>query len=251
MTKLSILTRQTLRFLEEKTPELLTVAAVSGTVSTIFLTVKGTFRAAEELFQGEEPDTLTTKEKVVKTWHFYIPAGVSAGLTIAAILSMHGVHAKRQAAILGLYSISERALNEYKDKVVEIVGEKKADDIREDIVKDRLEATPLKDSQVFITGTGENLCYDMLSGRYFKSDIETLRKAQNDLNVEVINGMYAAHNDFYRAVGLPPISLGEEYGWRSDHLMDLSFSTHLSEDGKPCLAVDYHVAPIRGYWKSF
>ena len=61
--------------------------------------------------------------------------------------------------------------------------------------------------------------------------------------------MYASHNDFYRLIGLPGTTYGEEVGWRTDNMMDLEYSSHLAEDGRPCLCIEYHVAPVRNYYK--
>ena len=105
--------------------------------------------------------------------------------------------------------------------------------------------------EVIIAGNGAVLCYDSLTGRYFNSSVETLRKAQNDINAEAIMNQYASQNDFYRMVDLPLLALGEEAGWRPDNLLELDFSTQLTEDGRPCLVVGYSTAPIRGYWKRY
>ena len=84
-----------------------------------------------------------------------------------------------------------------------------------------------------MTGSGETLCYDVLSGRYFKSDIEKIREAINDL---------------YYAIGLPDIKLGEALGWNIDKgYIDVQFGTHLAANGTPCLVLAFNVAPQYGY----
>lgn len=239
-------------FVARKTPVLLTGLGVVGVFSTAYFSIKATPEAYRQIqdAKSERTDVLTKAEIVKLVWKEYIPAGASAALTSAAIIAVNSVHNRRQAAIVSLYTLSEKALSEYQTKVRETIGEKKEKGIRDAIVEDQIRNNPNDGStQVIVTGRGQSLCYDTLTGRYFKSDIESIRRAQNDVNAQAINDMYASQNDFYRMVGLPPVMFGEEHGWRPDAQMDISFSSHLSEDGEPCLALEYRIKPIRGYWK--
>ena len=96
---------------------------------------------------------------------------------------------------------------------------------------------------------GEQLCYDSYSDRYFKSEMETLKKAMNDLNYKINNDSYASLNDFYDLVGLDRIPIGEEVGWSLDKLLDIHFTTTLATDGRPAIAMEYGVVPTRGYFR--
>lgn len=239
------------RLVVDNSPLILTYISVAGVLSTTILAVKATPRALQDLINSQEfaEKNLTAKETVEITWKHYIPAAVSGAVTIAAIIGAHSVHTRRNAALVTVYSITEMALKEYQAKVKEQLGENKERKVREEVAKDYIANTPMVNAEVHITGTGEQLCYDSFTGRYFKSDIETIRKAQNDINARIINEMYASHNDFYRLIGLSGTSYGEEVGWRTDNLMDLEFTSHLAEDGRPCLCIEYHVSPVRGYYK--
>ena len=97
---------------------------------------------------------------------------------------------------------------------------------------------------MIITERGNTLCYDAVSGRYFKSDIDKLKKAANELNRQMRDEMYISLNDFYYEIGLNPVSIGDELGWNIDQgYIDLSFSSQLADDGTPCLVIEYHIAP--------
>lgn len=239
------------RLVVDNSPLILTYISVAGVLSTTILAVKATPRALQDLINSQEfaEKNLTTRETVEITWKHYIPAAVSGAVTIASIIGAHSVHTRRNAALVTVYSITETALKEYQAKVKEQLGENKERKVREEVAKDYIANTPMVNAEVHITGTGEQLCYDSFTGRYFKSDIETIRKAQNDINARIINEMYASHNDFYRLIGLSGTTYGEEVGWRTDNLMDLEFTSHLAEDGRPCLCIEYHVSPVRGYYK--
>lgn len=234
-------------------PVILTSVAIGGVVSTTVLAVRATPEATRQIWdaQSELGREITKTEVVRLVWKQYVPAALMGTVTIAAIVGAHGVHTKRQAVIAGLYSLTERSLSEYREKVLEVVGDKKEQSIRDAIAEDRIKNNPVTASEVVIIGNGEQLCYDSISGRYFMSDQETIRAARNEINAQCNSDMYASQNDFYRLIGLPPTVFGEEQGWRSDHHLDVSFSSHISDDGRPCLSLDYHMSPIRGYYKGF
>ena len=101
--------------------------------------------------------------------------------------------------------------------------------------------------EVIITGSGEVLCYETITGRYFNSSVETIRQAQNTLNAEMLNEMYVSLNDLFREIGLPVTGYGEEVGWTVDKQLDIQFSTVLSDDGRPAVAIGYNYTPIKGY----
>ena len=63
---------------------------------------------------------------------------------------------------------------------------------------------------------------------------------------------YISLNEFYDEIGLDRVERGEELGWNLDNgkgLIDISFSAQVSDNGQPCLVLDYRVAPKHGYDK--
>ena len=79
-----------------------------------------------------------------------------------------------------------------------------------------MEKHPVQNSEVLVTGKGETLCYDSLSGRYFKSDIEKIKKAINDVNRRMLNENSVALNEYYVEIGLAAVGIGESVGWDID-----------------------------------
>jgi hypothetical protein len=72
-----------------------------------------------------------------------------------------------------------------------------------------------------------------------------LRKAQNEVNALLVESGYVPLFEFYERIGLPYTSASGELGWEIK-LMDLRFSSCLSENGEPCLAFEYnYVKPIK------
>lgn len=255
---LSLVAKNVGRTLSDNSPVILTGMAVAGSLGSVILAAKGGMEAQreldvllEEVEEGRADEALLTFQgKAKTTWKFYIPAALMTGSTIACVIGANSVNTRRNAAIMSAYSLTDKAFQEYKEKVVENLGEKKEQAVRDDIAKDHLEANPPKENSVVVVSDGKQLCYDGVTGRYFQSDMQTVRKAVNDINEKCINEVYASLNDFYREIDLDPVVIGEEVGWRSDHLMSVDFSSHLTGDNVPCLSIDYLVGPIRGYYKG-
>jgi hypothetical protein len=231
-----------------ESPTILTAFGVTGVITTTILAVRATPKALE-LIEAEAyrhkitKDELELKEKVRVIWPVYVPAGISATLTITCILGANSIHAKRNAAIAGLYSVATEALREYQEKVIETIGEKKAQKIKDAIAQDILDANPLGKNEVIIAG-GDALFYDKLSGRYFKSSVEKIRKSQNDFNFELLNDMFKSVNEWYDMIGLPAVDMGSKQGWDVENgQLDIQFSTMLAENQEPCIVLTYSVSP--------
>ena len=242
------------RTLTKYSPEILTGIGIAGMITTTVLAVKATPKAIRLIQEKEDAvnDKLTPVEKVKTTWKCYIPAALSGVTSVACIVGANSVHAKRNAALAAVYKISETALHEYREKVLETLGEKKEQAIRDKIAEDRVNKDPVSKTEVIITAKGDTLCYDVLSGRYFKSDIDKIRRAENELNRRMLNDMYVSLNEFYDEIGVSQTSLGDELGWNiDDGLIEVCFSSQIADDGTPCIVVDYRVAPKYNYSKIY
>lgn len=245
------------KFTADNSPVILTAIGVTGTLTTAYLTGKASFKAAE-LITAEQKrldlevksHPLEIKEKVELVWRLYIPAAGTGLLTVACIIGANRIGTRRAAALATAYTISEKAFGEYRAKVVEKIGENKERAVRDEVAQDRVTNNPVTNREVIITSGGDVLCLDTYSGRYFKSDMETLKKAQNDVNYRVINYSYASLTDFYELIGLPRTKISDELGWRPEKMLELDISTALSDDGRPCLHIGFASEPIRNYYRG-
>ncbi len=237
---------------KKHSPELLTGIGIAGMITTVVLAVRATpkaLRLIEEKKADISEETIPQIEAVKAAWKVYVPAVLTGILSTICLIGANSVNQRRNAAIAAAYSLSESALKEYREKVVETIGERKEQAILDDIAKDRITENPVR--EVIISDRGSTLCYDSLSGRYFKSDIEKLRRIVNDLNRRMRDEMFISLNDFYCAVDNPdlgPTKLGDMLGWNIDKgYIDLNFSSQLTTDGTPCLVLDYTVVPEYEY----
>ena len=237
--------------LAKRSPEILTGIGIAGMLTSTCLAVGATPKALKAIDlkkKEEQVDKLKNVEVVKTCWKFYIPAGVTAIVSTACLTLASRENLKRNAALATAYTLSETALREYKDKVVETIGEKKEQLIRDQIDKDRIEKNPVDKASVIVTGKGESLCMDSVTGRYFYSNIDHINKAVNFLNRRMLNEGYVSLNEFYEEIGLRSIDVGDELGWNTDHgLIEISFGTQLAEDDIPCIVIHYAIEPRRNY----
>jgi hypothetical protein len=232
---------------KRNSPLILSVFAGLGTVTTAYLAGRASFKAAEIIRKDEEkfgrvPDTkkrLKTQTKLV--WKEYIPTGVSAASTIVCIIGANHIAVKKALAAQTALAVSQRAFSEYRDKVVEEIGERKDKAIRDKVVEERVnKKNPPPSGDVLISGPGNVLVCELHTGRYFTSDMEKLKKAQNELNAKLLKHDYATLDDFYYLLDIRQTTTSGQLGWKTPSLMELEFTTVLSDDGRPCLAFAYN-----------
>lgn len=226
-------------------PEILTGCGVAGMIVTTVLAVKATPKALELIEEKKKKDwveKLTPVETVKTAWKPYVPAAVTGVTSVVCIIGASSVNARRNAALAAAYTLSETALKEYRDKVVETLGEKKEQNIRDKVAKEQIEKKPVSQSEVVFTDKGKSLCFDPYSSRYFTNDIESIRQAANNLNEQMLHSImgYASLNEFYDEIGLPRTDIGDEIGWNTENLIKLDISSHVTDDGRPAIVIGHY-----------
>ena len=246
-------------FMKKNSSFILSIMSSIGLVTTTVLAVKATPKALTLIENKKKENDQSIEEPlplidVVKTtWKVYIPSFTTSVISIACIISASRKNYKRNAALATAYSLSERTLSHYREKVIETIGEKKEKNIRDKVNQEQLDNNKKpKDSQIIIATNSDTLCMDAMSGRYFKSDMETIKQVVNKLNRRIAYENYISLNDFYNEIGLSDVKNGELLGWNIDSgLIEPTFSTCLSEDGRPCIVIDFDVEPKYGFDKIF
>lgn len=252
-TNLAIIAKDIRKFASKRSPEILTGIGIAGMITTTILAVRATPKALElieEQKEEESVDELSSFEVVKVAWKPYIPAMVTCVASTACLIGASSVNTKRNAALATAYKLSETALSEYRDKVVETIGEKKERIVRDKVAEERVKKNPVSKNEVIITGNGKTLCFDPISGRYFMCSIETIKKAENTLNKQMLHDIsgYVSLNEFYDELGLDHTSVGNDLGWNTNQLIDIDFSSQLNDNGEPSVVLDYLVAPKCDYY---
>lgn len=256
LPKLSKLAKIAQRTVGQYSPQILTGVGIAGMVTTVVLAVKATPKALTLIENKKDElkaDELTVVDTVKVAWKPYIPAVITGVAATTCLIGGTAIGLRRTAALAAAYKISETALLEYKDKVIETIGEDQEKVIREKVAQEKIDKDPVTTNHVYMTANNDILCYDPLSGRYFKSTIEDIKAAQNAINELLINEMYASLNDFYDSIGLGRTKLGKELGWNIDSgTLQIDFDSALSNEESeqqgihkdtPCLVLDYNLGP--------
>lgn len=236
-------------------PEILTGIGIAGMLTTTVLAVKATPKALqriEEVKEVEGKNKLTPMETVKATWKCYIPAAVTAITSTGCLIGASAVNVRRNAALATAYKLSETALSEYKEKVIETIGEKKEKLVHEKIAEDKLEKNPVDESQIILTDKGNTLCFEPISGRYFKSDIDKIKHAVINVNEEMQRSPfgYISLNDLYDELDLEPIDSGDDLGWNLySGVVRVDFTAKIAKNGDPCIVMRYDNPPVYKYDK--
>ena len=241
--------------LSKHSPEILIGIGITGMLTTTVLAVKATPKAItliEEKKKELDVDKLTPVETVKTAWKCYIPAAISGVAATACIICSNSVHAKRYSALATAYKISETAFTEYRDKVIETIGEKKERTVRDKVSKDQVDNNQVHKTDIIITGKGNTLCFDPLSHRYFYSDLEKIHRAANKLNYEINTCPFddgVTLNSFYYEIGLPSTTVGKNLKWDlNTGLINIYPSAQMVEEGEehegePCMVLNFKNPP--------
>lgn len=247
-------------------PEILTGVGIAGMITTTVLAVKATPRALQLIEEaevrkhvdihgdyrdlGREP--LTKLETIKVAWKPYVPAAITGTLSAACLIGASATNYKRNAALATAYQVAATTLADYKEQVVESIGEKREKTIREKVAQKQVDRMPENQQQpVIITGYGDVWFIDPISNQEFQSDIERVRKTFNDLNYRMVVGMeeYISLSELYQELGIPKTSVSDELGWNLGKDGQIEFTMHACtrRNGQPALMLEYMVAPRRGF----
>jgi hypothetical protein len=249
----SILQHRAKTLITENASTILTAGGVIGTVTTATLAGRAAFKAADIIREEEVKAVqegnghtmgLSNWERTRLVWPLFIPPVIIGGATIGSIVMANQMSAQRAAALAAAYGISQKQLDEYKRKLEEKLGVKKAEAIRDEIQQDRINRHP--PDSVIIVGTGPVLCYDAFSDRYFKSTAEHLRKAERVVNGEIDTGNECKLGVFYNELELPNTMFDDMLGWNVNNPCRIAISAMMMNDDA-CLCVEFVNLPFPNY----
>ena len=258
------------RFVSKRSPEILTGIGIAGMVTTTVLAVKATPKALELIEEekraqnralldeaektGSDVDAQVSRLKPIETvkvaWKPYIPAMLTGMASIACLIGAQSVSARRHAALYSAYKLSETALTEYKDKVVETIGEKKEKQIKQKIAEDKVDKAieDIKENKtkVVVSEDGDTWFIGAYSQIPFKSTVNKIDKAINELNRDMV--VYAPSgaslSDFYDKLDLPHTGYSDQVGWTlDDGPIEKDISDAIVKDGKAYIILDFMVRP--------
>lgn len=263
------------RVAKKRSPEILTGLGIAGMITTTVLAVKATPKAlylikeekhkqdCELLEEANEKhqdncakiDKLKPVEVVKVAWKPYIPAMLLGTASVACIIGANSIHVSRHAALYSAYKLSETALTEYKDKVKELVPEKKVKEIKQKLAEDKIDKAiekepKVKDSEskVIVSGEGDTWFVDPFTNRTFLSTTAKIDAAVNKVNLLLMNDMFASLSDLYDSLGLETTSNSDDIGWCiDDGLIETDYSDAVVRNGRAYIVMDFLKRPEYAY----
>lgn len=245
------------KLVKQHAPEIMTGAGVILGCATVVLAVKETPKALSKIKEdskkahdGDE-NAYTKAEAVKSAWKYYVPAAITGTIGTALIIGAGMVNARRVASLGTAYVFTRDAYKEYREKVKDVVGEKKANDVDREIAKDHIRKFS-KEDILMCPGTGDTIFLDLYSGRIFKSTMRRLMDVQNQLNNEMIHSGSVSLNDFYYLVGLRENKVGDRLGWHIDRnnvigfIYDAELSGEIDDEGTriPMVTLNFDTEPL-------
>lgn len=247
-------------FFQKNQSNLLVGAGVTGLLVSNIFTLRATKKSVEIIAEKATEDSLYIcdykfKDKFKLCWKQYLPSVLIGVASIAAIIAGMKINNKKIVALGAAYSLSEAMIGEYQRKLIDNVGAKKAAEINQQVSQEVVNKAPAitGDKTVLLTGDGETLFYEPLSGRYFKSSWNKIQEAANRLNEKAIGGVTGSYdlNDWFVAIGLDTTKLGDMLGWATpgfnsdSQLLKIELDSTVTKDNRPCGCIRYINMPIK------
>ena len=221
-------------FVKENSSTIFKVSAGLGVITTAYLGARAGYHHAKSM-ESQDP-YMSNKEVAKRVWKLYAPAGVAGAATVVCIAGAGRIDGRKTLAAQAALAVSQRAYEGYRAEVVDALGEKKDQAFLAKAAEHRIQETTVP---AIVIGNGDILCCELFTGRYFKSSMQSLVTAVNEINSKMLKHDYASMDDFYYLIGLEYTSTSGQAGWKCDRLVELEFSS-LIHQGEPVLAFDYN-----------
>lgn len=243
-------------FTQRNSPTILAGLGVAGLVSTGYMSYKAGSKAHDIMVKYHEdkglikPDDKDAKKAILKETvkdltPILLPPIIMGAFSATCIIFSNRISTKRVAVLSAAYSIADSRLKDYQQKMLENLGEARAQKVREAIAKDDLSKDPVPNPTQIVVGDGTVLCKDYYTKRYFQSTPEKIGAAINSLTADVLCEMYVSLNDFFEKIGLEQIPMGDDLGWNADDALGgklpIYYTACLTSDNRPCLVIEYDI----------
>lgn len=251
-----VIVKKATHLVEDNKTTILTGIGVAGTITATVLSGRAGWKAAYKISYADhdrfndpkdERNELDTREKLLLVAPDFIPAVGTCALTVTAIIFANRLSARETAAMAAAYGLSDKTFQEYKEKVQEKLGQNKETALRDEIAQERIDNNPPTGRDVIITGNGDVLCYDVLTDRFFRSTVESIKRAENEVNAEILNHDMVSLSRFYEEIDLKATPYSDSVGWNLENRCDIEISTVLSTDKQPCISLDFKRWPKPDY----
>lgn len=161
-----------------------TILLLTTNIATIPFTVKAT-RAYDEKKRKLNKKKLGLKETVKTVAPYAVIPLVTAASGATLIFTGNNAYIKNAAALATYAASTSKTLATFKEKLPEIVGEKKAQEVKEAVAKQEVDNMPKNRSTIIETGNGDVEFYEPITNIYFKSSINKIASIANQITAAV------------------------------------------------------------------
>lgn len=239
------------QFVVKNSPTILTAVGVVGTLTTAVLTGKAAYSSAFLLqeahadFRAGRRKTWGRRDEIETVWKEFIPPAVVGAVTLTAIIGANRIGTRRAAAVAAAFKISEKMAEEYRQKVVQHMGAHKEEMVRSEVARDRVQRAD--GVETIILNDDEIIFYDSWSARAFKSNRQRVESAVNQINHQILQNWSMSLTEFYDLLGLEKTAVSDDFGWNTDEILDIYYTSCLLKDGKPACEIRYNTVPFQNF----
>lgn len=233
---------------------------IGGMVSCVGATITAATQTPKYLRLKRELECLPKEDRTAKDYldcatPYILPATLLS-IGLFSIGYGHKVDMDNYAELLAMYTLQSNSYADLKAATKEVLGPKKQEELEAKKMEHSMEHHPYDpDEEAYVENAedkGNDLCYDCLSGRYFRSSINDVKSAVNNFNKTLLYQNWGSLNDLYDEIGIPEIKLGDEFGWSVDKDMpEVEVTPVIGPHDEACLCIDYSTPPVINYRNYF
>lgn len=258
-------------------PETLTVVGIAGIVTSTVLIARATLKA-QPTFTEIREDVTALKEArtdenskelnqaIVKRYaagsldvaKIYLPS-VTLGLAgVGCVLGAHGILKRRNVALAAAYKVAEGTIAEYKKRLVEELGEEKAEEVIRGVVTEEVEGEDGKLHKITRVDPHRVSQYARVFAKESSTEWQPeasynlmyLRAQQSYFNNLLHARGYVYLNEVYKALGFEPSRAGQVVGWKlsSDGDNEVDFGIYDAETQEKRMFIN---GDERSVWLDF
>lgn len=229
-------TEKIVNFCGKNSQQIFTGCAIASTVAAVGVTYVEApeIRNKIEFCKQEEVEW---KECIKTLAPNVIPIALTAGSAVAFEMAACHAGTKKAVALTAAWELSETARRNYIATVKEKLGEKKEEEIRQEMhAKELSKLDKRGDSAPIVLSGSRQLWREEMTGCMFTSDYETIRSVVNSLNERMLSEHYIGLWELLCELGvhedmMPKIA--QEIGWNIETTggIDICVDTTMVPDG--------------------
>lgn len=211
------ITEKVVKFCGKNSQEILTGCAIASTVAAVGATYVEAPTIQKKIEKHKEANS-SWKEVTKDLAPNIIPIALATGSAVAFETAACHAGRKKAIALTAAWELSETTRKNYIQAVKNKLGEKKEEEIRQEVHAKEVSNLPNRNSTLIVSGA-KQIWREEMTGCMFMSDYETIRAAVNSANERMISEHYYGLWELLCDLGvnedmMPKIA--QEIGWSID-----------------------------------